>query len=132
MYELSKLKTIKPRNNLSRAERNALSELKNNKSIVIKPLDKGKACAVVSRAQYIQEAHRQLSAFQYRKIDHDMTLETAKLADEIVEDLFTEKCIDQHAREYLIQTLYSIEDIGTIFYSFTGVVMRRYKAYKHA
>ncbi|XP_072050051.1 uncharacterized protein [Amphiura filiformis] len=87
---------------MSKAEKAALNQLKNNKSIVIKPLDKGKACAVVSRDQYIKEAHRQLSAFQYQKIDHDMTADTAKMADEIVEDLFAEKCIDKHAREYLL------------------------------
>ena len=101
-YELSKLRRMKPRNNMSRAEFNALTELKNNKSIVIKPLDKGKACAVVSRSQYVTEAQRQLSAFQYKKIDHDMTADTAILADKIVEDLFDEKYICKHTREYLI------------------------------
>jgi len=102
MLELSKLKRRNPKSNISKAEQAALNELRKNKSIVIKPVDKGKACAVVSRDQYIKEAHRQLSAFQYRKIDHDMTPHTAKMADNIVEDLFSEKYIDKHTREYLI------------------------------
>ncbi|XP_072020255.1 uncharacterized protein [Amphiura filiformis] len=102
MLELSKIKRIKPENNMSKAEIAALNQLKNNKHIVIKPLDKGKACAVVSRDQYIKEAHRQLSAFQYQKIDHDMTVHTAKMAHQIVDDLFVEKFIDKHTREYLL------------------------------
>ena len=48
LYELSKIKRIKPKSNMSKAEKVALNELKNNKSIVIKPIDKGKACAIVS------------------------------------------------------------------------------------
>ncbi len=107
--ELSKLNTCKPKNNLTVAENNALSELRNNKSIVIKPIDKGKACAVVSRAQYIQEAKRQLSAFQYQPIDHDMTFETAKLADDIVEDLCNEGYICDHTREYLLSSNHDIK-----------------------
>ncbi len=100
--ELSKLKRLYPKDNLSKAERVALTELKKNKNLVIKPLDKGKACAVVSREQYVQEARRQLSAFQYQKIDHDMTLDTAVMADEIVEDLFDLNYICKHTREYLL------------------------------
>jgi len=108
-FQLSKMNTIKPKNNLSKAENIALSELRNNKSIVIKPLDKGKACAVVSRAQYIQEAQRQLSAFQYQKIDHDMTNETARLADEIVEELYSENYICYDTREYLLSDNHDIK-----------------------
>ena len=36
LYELSKIKRIKPKSNMSKAEKIALNELKNNKSIVIK------------------------------------------------------------------------------------------------
>lgn len=100
--ELSKLKRLHPKDNMSKAERVAIAQLKKNSGIVVKPLDKGKACAVVSREQYVQEAQRQLSAFQYQKIDGDMTNETAIMADDIVEELFDGKYIDKHTREYLL------------------------------
>ena len=109
MYELSKIPTIKPMSNLSKAEKIALTNLTNNKSLVIKPIDKGKACAVVSRTQYIAEAERQLSAFHYKQIDFDLTHATSLMADEIVEDLFTNKYIDKHAREYLLSSNHDIK-----------------------
>ena len=102
LYELSKIKRIKPKSNMSKAEKVALNELKNNKSIVIKPIDKGKACAIVSREQYTAEAQRQLSAFHYQKVDHDWTSETCTLVDDLVEDLFDNKIISKETREYLI------------------------------
>ena len=102
LYELSKIKRIKPISNMSKAEKIALNELKNNKSIVIKPIDKGKACAIVSREQYTAEAQRQLSAFHYQKVDHDWTSETCTLVDDLVEDLFDNKIISKETREYLL------------------------------
>ena len=102
LYELSKIKRIKPKSNMSKAEKIALNEPKNNKSIVIKPIDKGKACAVVSREQYTAEAQRQLSAFHYQKVDHDWTSETCTLVDDLVEDLFENKIISKETREYLL------------------------------
>ena len=100
--ELSNIRFIKPKPNLSNAEKIALTNLSKNKSIVIKPLDKGKATAIVSRSQYCAEAHRQLSAFHYEKIDHDWTPKTSTMVDALVEDLFSEGYIDKHARKYLI------------------------------
>ena len=49
LYELSKIKRIKHKSNMSKAGKIVLNLLKSNKSIVIKPIDKGKACAIVSR-----------------------------------------------------------------------------------
>ena len=47
-------------NNLTREERSALYNLKNDKNIVIKSADKGSAVAVWDRDDYIKEAEKQL------------------------------------------------------------------------
>ena len=47
-------------NNLTREERSALYNLKNDKNIVIKSADKGFAVAVWDRDDYIKEAEKQL------------------------------------------------------------------------
>jgi hypothetical protein len=41
-------------------ERQALEELQQNTSIIIKPADKGSAIVILDREQYVQEALRQL------------------------------------------------------------------------
>ena len=47
-------------NNLTREERSALYNLKNEKNIVIKSADKGSAVVVWDRDDYIKEAEKQL------------------------------------------------------------------------
>ena len=47
-------------NNITSKERQALYDLKNDKSIVIKSADKGSAVVVWDRANYIKEAEKQL------------------------------------------------------------------------
>ena len=60
--DLSLLKVHSPPiQNLTKQERIALTELKNNTEIVIKPADKGSAVVVMDRNDYIQEGLRQLS-----------------------------------------------------------------------
>ncbi len=60
--------------NLSEAEKIAIKELQNNPNIVIKPADKGSAVVVMSIADYVQEAQRQLSDTNfYKKEDTNLT-----------------------------------------------------------
>lgn len=49
------------RDNISRAERQALRELKTNPDIVIKPADKGSKVVIMDTFQYAYEAKRQLN-----------------------------------------------------------------------
>ncbi len=72
------LATVMPKqpypNNLTRDERRALCELRHNNDIVIKPADKGSAVVIMNRADYIKEAHNQLSDTQYyHKLDCNPT-----------------------------------------------------------
>ena len=53
--------TCPKRQNITKAERNAIKELSNNKEIVIKPADKGGATVILNTTDYITEGLRQLS-----------------------------------------------------------------------
>uniref|UniRef100_K7G6Y6 Reverse transcriptase domain-containing protein n=1 Tax=Pelodiscus sinensis TaxID=13735 RepID=K7G6Y6_PELSI len=65
--------------NLSRAEHHAIQSLKNNLDIVIKPADKGGAVVIMNKADYNQEATRQLSNTTfYKPLPSDPTLDYQK------------------------------------------------------
>lgn len=53
--------------NLSPQEEQAILQLLNNKSIIIKPADKGSATVIMDRTDYVHEALRQLSNSTYYK-----------------------------------------------------------------
>ena len=65
-------------NNLSKAERDALYSLKNDKAIVINGAGKGSAVVVWDREDYLKEAHKQLSDEEvYEEVTNDpSTLES--------------------------------------------------------
>ena len=59
-------------NNLTREERGALFDLKNDKTIVIKGADKGSAVVVWDRDDYIEEAEKQLRDKEiYEEVSND-------------------------------------------------------------
>ena len=59
-------------NNLTKSERKALYDLKNDKSIVIKSADKGSVVVVWGREDYIKEAQKQLGDEQvYEEVSND-------------------------------------------------------------
>ena len=62
--------------NLSFKEREALMELKSDRSIIIKEADKGSAVVVWGREDYVAEANRQLGNIDvYEELDRDPTVE---------------------------------------------------------
>ena len=74
--------------NLSVDERTALTELKNNTGIIIKPADKGSATVVMDRAAYVAEAHRQLNnATYYKKLDHPIFTDNVKPINDVLEEM---------------------------------------------
>lgn len=61
---------IKVKNNLSSSERAALSSLRNNQDLIIKPADKGGATVIMNKSSYLREAYRQLNnSNYYRRLD---------------------------------------------------------------
>ena len=65
--------------NLSVMKRRALIILRKNRKIVIKPADKRSATVILSRGNYIREAHRQLNNRKYyKKLDRAIWPENCK------------------------------------------------------
>ncbi|CAK9810876.1 hypothetical protein ANTPLA_LOCUS6713 [Anthophora plagiata] len=88
------LKSAKlPKSNITRGEKKALYELKQNKDIVIIPADKGNTTVVMTRQDYTNKITQLLQDDTYKKIHKDPTktierkttalLKTAKLPDDI-------------------------------------------------
>lgn len=75
------------KNNMSKKERNAIKELKQDKSLIVKKADKGGGATVVmDRQRYVEEAQGQLNDDKvYRKLTHDPTFEIKKLIDETLD-----------------------------------------------
>lgn len=96
----SKIRTEEP--NLPMLEVKALRELIHNKSIVIKPADKGSAVVVLSREQYTQEALRQLKDnVHYKQLDKPIYPETMKLIKNITKKMLDKKFINKKQKQYL-------------------------------
>ena len=66
----------KPRYNLSKKERKAITTLSEDESIVIKPADKGGAIVILNTEDYIKECERQLTnTSHYKRLYHNPTKE---------------------------------------------------------
>lgn len=71
---LRKKRQYKVYNNMSKLERDALKELNNDKTVVVRPADKGGAIILQNTADYEQEIYRQLGDTHfYRKLSNDPT-----------------------------------------------------------
>lgn len=96
----SKIRPEEP--NLSKLEVSALKELINNKSIVIKPADKGSAVVILSREQYIQEALRQLNnTIHYKQLDQPIYPQTTNMIKNITKKMLDKKFINKKQKQYL-------------------------------
>ena len=88
--------------NLTPAEQTAINQLANNKHIIIKPADKGSKIVIMDRHQYILECNRQLNNRQhYRKINHNIQLQTQTQLRHILDDLRRLNFITDRQRQYL-------------------------------
>lgn len=103
---------IKP--NLTSEETKALTELKTNKQIIIKPADKGSAVVILDREQYLEEGYRQLNdKTYYKKLKKPIYLETMPIVEKIINNLHQKKFINIKQRNYLLG---SSEPRGRLFY----------------
>ena len=101
---LNKKSARKPREqNLNRSENEAKLRLKQNKSIIIKPADKGSAVVIMNTRDYIAEANRQLSdPTYYKKVDENLTESHKLLVDKVVEDMYEQQEISKKCYLYLL------------------------------
>ena len=63
-----KIEKRNPKDNLSKAERNALKELKENKDIIIKEADKGGAIVTMRKDQYRKMGMKHLDSKAYESV----------------------------------------------------------------
>ena len=103
--DLADIKIIKPKQNLSRNERKALNELKQNKEINLKKADKGNTTVVMNTIHKIQEGQIQLSdQNNYRPLDNPMVKETHSKVSRLITDLHYGNHIDNMTKKWLSQT----------------------------
>jgi hypothetical protein len=90
------------KDNLTLDERDALTELKNNPNIVIKPADKGSATVIMNRSAYIAEAQRQLNNENYyRKLDRPIYTNNVAPINNILEEMAVSKVISDKQLKFL-------------------------------
>jgi hypothetical protein len=88
--------------NLTSGEPEALTELKNNKNIIIKPADKGSATVIMDKTAYVAEALRQLNNTKYyRKLDRPTYINNVKPINEILEEMAALQVISDKQLKFL-------------------------------
>ena len=92
----------RPPRNLTQAEVSAIGQLRGERGIVIKPADKGSVTVILDRAQYIEEAERQLNMSDYyTKLSVPIYPETAVQIAGVLDRLVTSKHISAAQRAFL-------------------------------
>ena len=90
------------KDNLSPEERRALGSLRSNRSIVIKPADKGSATVVMDKSAYLEEARRQLTnAVYYKRLDQTIRPDSMARINGILERMNAEGSITDAQLNYL-------------------------------
>ncbi|CAJ0947639.1 unnamed protein product [Ranitomeya imitator] len=101
------------RTNLSHSERLSLEQLSSDKSLIIKPADKGGATVVMDRTDYLEEVFRQLGdTMVYKIIPHNPLNQLVQKIKPIVDFHFQAGTIDNKMRDFLIKR----DPITPIFY----------------
>ncbi|CAJ0944428.1 unnamed protein product [Ranitomeya imitator] len=89
--------------NCTPIEKRALEDLKSNKSITIKPADKGGAVVVMDTSFYISMVRQHLDDVNtYMPVDRDPTREITQEIKQIVDSFKEQNVIDSKLAEYLI------------------------------
>lgn len=90
------------KNNLTKLELDALNKLRNNKSIIIKPADKGGATVIMKRDSYIAEANRQLFNIRfYAKLDGPIYHNNIPKINLVLDRMHNDKLINSKQLEFL-------------------------------
>ncbi|CAJ0915856.1 unnamed protein product [Ranitomeya imitator] len=99
--------------NLTHAERLSLEQLASDKSLIIKPADKGGATVVMDRSDYLEEVFRQLGdTTVYKVIPHNPLNQLVQKIAPVVDFHFQAGTIDSKMRDFLIKR----DPITPIFY----------------
>lgn len=103
-HEITNLPTEskKVATNITPGERRAIINLKNNRTIVIKPADKGGCIVIQDLRDYKNEAHRQLRDYNtYQRLTKDETMDRAKQINEKLKEEWSAGNISEDEYNYL-------------------------------
>ena len=104
-FELATTELVKPKDNISTGERQALKELSRNKSIILKKSDKGSTTVLMSRQDKLNEGQVLLDDLNnYRPLENPMAETTAKKAQQLIKSLLSEGHIDKMTAKWLFLT----------------------------
>ena len=88
---------------MTSAQYKAMTRLKENENIVIKKADKGSSIVIQNKMDYTKEGLRQLGDTKfYKKIAKDITLESKRKVQELVDELFLQKEISEKCYKFSI------------------------------
>ena len=88
--------------NLTKQQKKALSQLKNEQSIVIKSADKGATIVIQDREDYVFEAQRQLQIERhYKGIESPTFIQACPQINLILEEMYKAKLISKKESKYL-------------------------------
>ena len=88
--------------NLTKNKKQALTELKSNGKITIKPADKGSAVIIMNTTDYIAEATRQLSDPKfYKQVGTDLTDTHNDYVYSVLNKMLDKGEIDEQCMNYL-------------------------------
>ncbi|KAM4031683.1 uncharacterized protein ACNLHF_019104 isoform 1-T2 [Anomaloglossus baeobatrachus] len=95
----------KIRHNYTPEEDTAIRELQNNKSIIIKPADKGGSIVILDKTYYLSEIYRQLrDNSTYLPVPRDPTPQIRERIRDTVDYHLSQGTIDKKLAEYLIKS----------------------------
>ena len=102
--ELNKTKIVSPKQkNLSAEEKRSIKDLFSDKTITIKPADKGGAVVIQNTTDYINEAKRQLSNRNfYKQVTEDLTDKHTELINRYVEGIHSAGEVSSKVRNRLV------------------------------
>lgn len=90
------------KHNLTNSDKLALDNLRNNRSIIIKPADKGGATVIMNRSAYLTEAYRQLNNVNYyRKLDKPIFKDNIPKINAILNNMLKDKVINSKQFKFL-------------------------------
>lgn len=102
-HKVEELDEYKDKPNLSFKQLSALKQLKNKRHLIIKKADKGSACVIMNKCNYIIEATRQLSNEKhYKKISEPIYPQTAIEYENIIKSMEKKKFIHGSQMHYLL------------------------------
>ena len=92
---------VKPKDNISTGEREALKELSRNKSIILKKSDKGSTTVLMSRQDKLNEGQVLLDDLSNFPLDKPMVETTAKKVQQLNKLLLSEGHVDKMTAKWL-------------------------------